>query len=131
MKLSVWCVFSLALLSTLSSAGENNQKGWSNQTGNDMFPSCTAAIDNNKDVSRDRGASPLECLQYVAGYLDGYSAGGSGGRTVVLCYPENTNTGQIVRVFVKWMSDHPKNLNEPLAKCMLNALSDAYACRVP
>jgi len=133
MKLTVWCLFSLALLSTLSSAGENNQKGWSNQTGNDMIPSCTAAIDlaDNKDVSRDRAANGLECLHYVAGYLDGYGAGESAGRTAVLCFPENTNTGQIVRVFVKWMNDHPKNLNEPVAKCMFYALIDSFACRLP
>jgi hypothetical protein len=124
----------LALLLMLSSLAVCGESGWSNLTGNDLLPTCMAAVDflDNKDLSRDRGSDALQCLHYAGGFLDGYEMASTVEKgKPALCFPKNTNTGQVVRVFVKWMKDHPEKLNEPAGDCVSAALVDAFACKYP
>ena len=121
------------LLSSLMVAREGD-KGWSNRTGNDLLPACAIAVDflDHKDLSKDQGHEAFECLMYVAGYLNGYGMASTVEKgKPALCFPENTSTGQIIRVFAKWMKDHPERLSEPAANCMFAALSDAFGCKYP
>jgi hypothetical protein len=132
MKLKLLCP--ILLLSVSHLAAKTSEKGWSAQSGNDILPKCVAAVDfmDQKDLPRDRAEDGLECLNYVAGYLDGF---GSAQTTIkgmpVLCFPERSNTGEVVRVFVKWMRDHPEKLNEPTSVCLSSATTQAVACKFP
>jgi len=121
----------LLMLSPLAVAAN---KGWSDQTGNDMLPLCSLAVDflDNSDLSREQAEKALECLHYISGFLDGYTASSAlaEGKPMV-CFPADSNTGQMVRVAVKWMKDHPEKLNQPASVCVFQAFLDSFACKYP
>jgi hypothetical protein len=114
--------------------GREGDKGWINQTGNDLLPICTAGVEllDKKDLGRDRANDALNCLHYVGGFLDGYGMASviEKGKPA-LCLPKNANTGQVVRILAKWLKDHPERLNESAATCMFAALVDAFVCKSP
>lgn len=46
--------------------------------------------------------------------------------TLGISLPANVSTGQIARVFVKWLQDHPQNLNENASFLTVIILRDAF-----
>lgn len=45
-----------------------------------------------------------------------------------ICYPDGRSTYQVAKIFVKYVDDHPKQLNEYASKTLLFALLDAFNC---
>jgi len=118
----------------LSTSAIASDKGWINQAGNDLLPRCSLAVDlmDNKDLNGGQANDALECMHYVAGYLDGYGVASAAEKgKPFLCFPDHSNTGQMVRVFVKWMRDHPEKLHLAASACFFEALTDAFMCKYP
>jgi hypothetical protein len=87
---------------------------------------------DKKDLSRDQGYDALQCMHYVAGFLDGYDIASAVEKgKPFLCLPHDSNIGQIVRVVVKWLRDHPEKLNQAASVCVFEALGDAFMCKNP
>jgi hypothetical protein len=131
MKTIMKATLLVLVLSTLATASD---KGWSNQTGNDLLPVCSVAVDllDKKDVNRNDANDGLECLQYVSGFLDGYSVASTVEKgKPFICFPKDSNTGQMVRVVAKWLRDHPEKLNLAASDCVFEALGEAYMCKYP
>jgi Rap1a immunity proteins len=131
MKTPMKATLLVLVLSTLASASD---KGWSNHTGNDLLPVCSVAVDflDKKNVSRDDANDALECLQYVSGFLDGYAVASTVEKgKPFICFPKDSNTGQMVRVVVKWLRDHPEKLNLAASDCVFAAVGEAYMCKYP
>lgn len=45
------------------------------------------------------------------------------------CIPDSVTNGQLGRIVVKFLQDHPKMLNEPRVSLVWLALNDAYPCK--
>jgi|HubBroStandDraft_5_1064220.scaffolds.fasta_scaffold168950_2 hypothetical protein len=111
-----------------------SDKGWGNQTGNDLLPVCSVAVDvlDKKDGSNDQAHDAVECFQYVSGFLDGYGVASAVDKgKPFLCFPKDSNTGQMVRVVVKWMKERPEKLHLAASACVFEALGDSFMCKYP
>jgi hypothetical protein len=49
----------------------------------------------------------------------------------VACIPQNASLLQLARVVVKWLRDHPDQLQKPKAILVQQALQDAFPCAPP
>lgn len=47
-----------------------------------------------------------------------------------ICLPFEATVGQVARVTVKWLRDHPERLHESLGGLTVVILKDAFPCRV-
>jgi hypothetical protein len=47
-----------------------------------------------------------------------------------ICGPKNATTGQELRVVMKYMDEHPAELNKPLSTIAYNALQEVWSCRL-
>ena len=80
----------------------------------------------------------VEDVVYCAGYIRGFMSGAYAAQTAldihshaaaarVFCAPE-VSAQQGVRMFVKYLNDHPGRLHEPAYILMWAALSQAWPC---
>lgn len=76
----------------------------------------------------------LYCSGYVRGFMDGVDVGQTAmlshshaGAARTSCAPD-VSTGQGMRVFLKYLGDHPERLHEPAYILMWAALSQAWPC---
>jgi hypothetical protein len=98
------------------------------KTGNDLLPACNAAVDFMDKHEVRSGA--IECVAYVNGFIDGEQLGEFAATGIaVICPENNVSTGQLIRVAVKWMKEHPEKLNDPASACLFIALKEAFACK--
>lgn len=117
-------------------------------TGNDLLAICSAitAID-----TRHLNQDDIDRLRSCRGFLDGFEQGRLIGAlsaaaytshklaesmnitTRVLsrtyCVPDTATFGQVGRVLVKYLRDHPKYLNQPAGALTLAAFVDAFPCQ--
>jgi hypothetical protein len=128
MKTTSQLLLMLLLVSSVGFAADS--KGASNKTGNDLLPSCSLAVDamDGKNLSTAQLMDSANCLAYLSGFIDGYVLGAVGGSPIA-CFPEDGTVGQVARIVVKWMKDHPEKLNEAAPVCVLTALYNAFPCK--
>lgn len=50
-------------------------------------------------------------------------------KTAQFCTPRDVTNGQLVRIVVKWLKDHPKALHENRTGLIWLALKDAFPCK--
>jgi hypothetical protein len=106
--------------------------------GNKLLSECTVTI-----RQMDTGVSPdsanqiddVHCLGFIEGVLEGLVVGESAGdenhtatKKRYVCIPDGASLGQNVRVVVKWMKEHPKDLHRRAALLIYVALLEAYPC---
>lgn len=51
------------------------------------------------------------------------------GMMIEICAPADFTRSQFIRVFYKYVSDHPKSANQPIAVIAQRALTQAFPCR--
>jgi hypothetical protein len=93
-----------------------------------MLEECPQAIRSDPErmsgIEMQRG---MHCLGYVSGFVSGYLLGRNGD----LCLPEDVTTGQLVRVFLKYLNDHPADLHLRASVLLRRALAGSYPCALP
>jgi hypothetical protein len=47
----------------------------------------------------------------------------------LFCFPETITTGRLKRVFLKYLQDHPEELDRGASLCFFNAMSEAFPCK--
>lgn len=96
--------------------------------GSWLFEKCQAyvrMIDNpngGTDSDLNMGA---RCFDYLKGFTDG----AMGFSQIKPFCPGDASTGTTVRIYVKYMQDHPKLLDDAKIVGLLAAWKDAYPCR--
>lgn len=50
---------------------------------------------------------------------------------VSTCIPDEASVGQLARVVVKWLRDHPEKLHELKSFLVMEALKEAFPCAAP
>ncbi len=123
-------LFSIVAIAPRAHA-DDTTTGWGGMTGNELLPGCAASVDlaDGKKIADNMRVPALECLSYVGGFMDGYNIFGLILRhEKSVCVSDKVTTGQILRVLVKWLRDHPAELNHSAMYCMSAALADSFGC---
>lgn len=102
--------------------------------GNSVLLNCKATLrvmDNNKVKAADDQLGIGQCLGLVEGvrntlmYLNG-----SIERKLQICWPQDgIQNGQAVRILVKYLDDHPADLNKDQTLLTMLAFAEAYPCK--
>jgi len=72
-----------------------------------------------------------KCVSYVKGIADVFRSArlwGWAPRNRAVCLPDDTNPDQIIRIFVKYAEQHPKELGESAPAMLRDALQRAFPC---
>jgi hypothetical protein len=85
--------------------------------------------DDCKNSDTGSGYNEGKCIAFVIGVDAGYQMDrGVDGMQSHVCMPEGVTYGQMVKVVVKYLNDHPEELHHPAALLTLNALIGAFPC---
>jgi len=68
----------------------------------------------------------IPCVAFLTGVLDGFSIYSVDSHVQLYSLPKEVTVAQVEKIVVKYMNDHPKELNVPTAGLVLWALQDAY-----
>jgi hypothetical protein len=111
----------LALATTAGAAGAAEEKF----TGNSWLPHCKNALVNNKG---DDAPQQWECLGMVMAlrYAMHFTTNNYG--PYCSHVPSSVTNGQLIRVVVKYLEDHPKDLNNNFTHLMMKAIAEAWPC---
>jgi hypothetical protein len=109
-------------------------------TGNEILPKCQTAVRALDTQNRKQGEEfdIAYCLGWVDGARAGYawyrlaSSATDGLKVDDECGLRPQTTGQLTRVFVKWMEAHPEQLHATAFTVFVNAMEGTFPCeRVP
>src|SRR6185295_8452520 len=103
------------------------------QTGSELLTKCKDffnILDNNSSGFDAFGGG--FCAGFVSGVLSGAEVWKVADtlrkqdHPMAFCRPEKSDNGQLVRVFVKYLEDHPEKLHEPAGVLLLASLTNAF-----
>lgn len=125
------------LLSVLLFSYQN--KSENSYTGSDYIKRCQPIITWENDNSKPTDNLDFGwCMGYVRGTMDSYgmiysfmtngALDGSKGPLGV-CLPSDITNGQMNRVFIKYMTDHPDRLHFYIPSLALMAMHDSFPCK--
>ncbi len=103
-------------------------------SGNAFLRLCSA-IDDDKATAGER-ADVIGCIGFVSGFMTGVAAETGlvmskiGKKTPeIFCRPDNVEHGQVVRIVLKYIRNHPEEAHRVTELIMVSALSEAFPCR--
>lgn len=103
--------------------------------GRDLLESCKGAITYfEKDslpsdtVSRDTAELGSICISYISGILDTLIFDNTVLKIRLFCIPKDITSDQAIRVIVKYLEDHPEQLNDPAIILVLTAFKTYFPC---
>ena len=115
----LWCL----LLMAVSCAGYA-------YSGNDVVNDCPIALESEKASTPQNLLNGVHCGGYVAGLNDMAVWFMQVFKIQAYCIPATgLEIGQTIRVYLKWLNDHPEALHEPARSLFMNAMHDAFPCK--
>ena len=93
-----------------------------------MMNDCKSAINILEGKPGGTG-HPLSCTGYVSGYGDGYFMGRLlSEKGMTICLPDGLIVAQRIRVFLKFLEEHPERLHEHIGVLYTKAMVEAFPC---
>ena len=98
-------------------------------TGNDVLRDCSKLFAKNAQ-DFESILRRTDCGGYVRGMMDMARLMHDMAGLSAFCIPkvEGLETGQVIRVFIKWLEEHPESLHESARSLFVEALVDTYPC---
>ena len=99
------------------------------KTGNDIINACPAIFDTN-NASVEQTIAAIDCAGYVSGLNDMAVLLQGIFQQEAFCMPnsEGLETGQLIRVFLKWLNDNPETLHESARSLFISAMGNHFPC---
>ena len=117
--------------------------------GKELLESCREVIKaSDKTGVEPDYVSAMQCVSYIRGIADGHDAttylqtkkrtGRAGWDSkseatrrslAIFCAPQAVQMEQKVRIVVRYLGQHPKQLQEQPATLVLDALTEAFPCK--
>lgn len=100
--------------------------------GNQLLKQCTQSVRVLDGDTLDSGQDieSMYCIGYMKGFLDAHGFIGALSKIQLFCIPEGgIQTGQAIRIIVKWLKDHPERLHHEAGMLTLAALGRAFPCK--
>ena len=92
--------------------------------GRDLYHDCAVTVGEIDSPQRhgDNNVPVLSCLEYVQGFRDALRMMNLG------CFTPQSNTVTLVRLYVNYMKEHPKLMDEEPGEGLLLVVADSYPC---
>jgi hypothetical protein len=69
------------------------------------------------------------CTSYITGYVDAHNLETNGTSAQwFFCSSPKSNYGQYIRIFIKYMEQHPEKLHEDVKVLLFSSLTKAFPC---
>jgi hypothetical protein len=91
-------------------------------TGNSMIDGCKSVLSGSQNGQSGYCLGALTMMGMVSPFIDEQFA---------FCSPKNATGLQVVRIVVRYMDDHPAELDRPFSFIALHALQEAWPCNLP
>jgi hypothetical protein len=105
-------------------AAQGQEQHFWNSSGNEFISLCVP--DEPTNLHWD------ECMGYVIGIDDGIQlAYDIQGKPQPYCIPSEVTTGQMVRVLIKFIKDHPEKAHSKTSVLAVESFITAFPCKRP
>jgi hypothetical protein len=82
------------------------------------------------DCTSSDAGTRVACLSYLSGFFDGSEMQSALTDSRLICWPDDGVSGfQLKQIVVKWLQDHPKDLNQRARIQVMLAFKDAFPCK--
>ena len=138
MKRNLWLFAMLLVFGVSSPSRAANIKD-----GNDLLDACRDADKGPDEMkTQDQLRRSMMCLGYITGVTDGIKVATQVNERVngkplnlgewggMFCIPDGVKVGQMLRVVVKYLRDHPEELHNDSAELVVAAFLTAFPCKV-
>jgi hypothetical protein len=121
-------LFLLLALSSLAPAAVGQSHIAHMKSGNEFLLACESSLDIKTSDPNDYAG--LECLAWIRGVWSGLIAANAWpGEKPFMDVPPDVTTGQVMRIAIKSMKDHPDSLDTDPALLVMAALVQAYPAK--
>ena len=134
MKIKRWiaCAEAALAMFTLSVFGQNASTGPDPNTGSYLLHSCKASVrvddaSDPSEVSENDLYDNQFCMAYIMGFRDG-NALHSKSEAPLFCVDANATMRVVARLYVQFMTKHPKLLDDDKAYGLTLMLMSNYPC---
>jgi hypothetical protein len=97
---------------------------------------CSSIENEGSEITREESRNIVYCVAYVEGVVQGveveiaYSTGTTGNKPrSPFCLPDTVEDGQIVKIILKYIRNHPEEAHKSTVSLMIEALREAFPCR--
>jgi hypothetical protein len=105
-------------------------------TSGNVFLEWCSVVEKDEHTKTESQHS-IECTAYVEGVDEGVSVEVTFARQIasnpppkLYCRPENSTAGQLVRITLKYIRNHPEDAHQPTVVLIVEALREAFPCPV-
>ena len=112
-KFSGAVAIAAVLLTGLPCAAQNEAR-----SGNFWLPVCESTDSSIQNM----------CLTYILGFMDAYRLSQAAGMKSLFCTPLEVSMGQIMRMTIKYIRDHPEKSHENFWSLIATAQLIAFPC---
>lgn len=110
-------------------------KEFPSTSGNAFVRSCSSIEKDDSQTTRTDFTNTVSCVAYVEGVVQGvqveiaYSKGTTGNEPPSpFCLPDSAENGQIVRVILKYVRNHPEEAHKSTVSLTIEAMREAFPC---
>jgi hypothetical protein len=128
---NLWLIAAVICCS-LSASAQNSESP--DTSGNAFLRLCSAVDKENKTSTEWMWVTG--CTGFVSGFTDGVKFGtqyaeDKAGKKVpgLFCLPGEVENGQIIRIILKYIRDHPEEAHQPTSFLLVDALRRSFPCR--
>jgi hypothetical protein len=130
---TAWTLTLLLCITASPFAETQEQKPSVDESGNAFLSQCELVIDRYS--MKDKEGSPVdagECYGYVTGFNHGVGmAYDIVGQPQPYCLPDGVTHGQMMRVLIKFIKDHPEKAHKLTGVLEIESFMDAFPCKQP
>lgn len=100
------------------------------ETGDAFLGNCGKALKAaDESATYDDAFDVGLCYGFIFGARDVISIWRESGSELNTCIPSKATNGQLIRVFVKFLEDHPERLHERATDLFVVAAEEAFPCK--
>ena len=94
-----------------------------------LYSACKDALRELDGEAHDAESMGRFCLGFFAGVLETNNYEMDNYDRSFVCWPEGINIGQMIRVYIEYMNDHPERLLHYQIITVIDAAQDAFECK--
>ena len=92
-----------------------------------MLFACKAAIRSHDNPDSPIGENGMYCSGYTLGILELIQLQQFSGKTEE-CVPQNITSLQAIRIYVKYLEEHPEKFHQSATILYVGSLEEAFGC---